>query len=319
MANPIHKIFKKSLNLQSMSVWIANPANRTGQLLSANRKIQISVYVILAIIFTSGLVFSINRAPGLLTQLKIWPLLVVALFGMPFTVILNAANLRVCGRIVSNVQPFITSLRITVASMAANLLPIPGSLVVRAGALKSDKSRYKNIAILLFGTSALWIAASCLAVSGIIAFRHSLMSLGLLIIGLILFTVFVASMRQNHANLTDFRDLVAIQAGMLLITATRMWLCLIALGIYIEWTDSFVFSLAPALGSAFGFAPGGIGIREWTTAGLAPLIGVLPAAGFLAAVANRIAGMAALSVIAIFFSIGTLRTNRSERQLHDDQ
>ncbi|NRD90096.1 hypothetical protein C8024_12460 [Sphingopyxis sp. BSNA05] len=93
-------------------------------------------------------------------------------------------------------------------------------------------------------------------------------------------------------------QLFACKAGLVLVDAFRLYLCLLALNVPAEFGQASVLTVSGFVGSSFSIVPAGLGIREGVSALLGPLVGLTAAAAFLASAANRIIGLIVSAPIA---------------------
>jgi uncharacterized membrane protein YbhN (UPF0104 family) len=62
--------------------------------------------------------------------------------------------------------------------------------------------------------------------------------------------------------------------------------------------QALALSLAGSLGSAVGFLPAGLGVREVLAAGIGPLVGLPAAVSLVATAVDRVLGLVVLAAIA---------------------
>src|SRR5690606_595587 len=70
-----------------------------------------------------------------------WPLILsVAVIGVPATILVNAGEVFLAGKFAGVALNPVSSLRLSILSTAANLMPLPGGVLVRSGDLVSRGS-----------------------------------------------------------------------------------------------------------------------------------------------------------------------------------
>ena len=120
-----------------------------------------------AIVFlVAGLAMSISAHPNLLSDIDLGPVLVLLLVTVPLTIILNAIEFSLTGQLMQvQISPQ-RCLETTILGSAANMLPLPGSTIVRIAALKAAGAGYtKSTAVsILVAINWLGIAFICAGV-----------------------------------------------------------------------------------------------------------------------------------------------------------
>ena len=81
-----------------------------------------------------GLVYAYSLHPQVLQNLQWQPIVLLAVIGVPLTLALNAVEFRVLARLNRVQMPMVKALEVTVIGSAANMLPLPGSTIVRVAA-----------------------------------------------------------------------------------------------------------------------------------------------------------------------------------------
>ena len=229
--------------------------------------------------------------------LRWWPLVLVGLVGVPLTVALNGLEYVVAGRMVGVPVGGWAALRISVYGSAANLLPIPGAALVRIQALRREGTGTGRATVTLGAVGLAWLAVSFgLAGALLLPTKPGVGALFLVggLAGLAVTAVLVRSTNR------DLAALVMVEIGFAISQAGRLYLCLLALDQDPSAAQAFALGISVAVGSAIGFLPGGLGIREAVAALLSPLVGLPASVGFLATVLDRVVGLVCLAPIAAF-------------------
>lgn len=217
---------------------------------------------------------------------------------VPATWILNAARFHYLVRAM-HIDPvgWTKALKLAGLSTLANNLPLPGGLLVRVAALKKTETSYRDIAWLSASSMLLWVTAVLLLVSLAMAVLGAKLAGVVALVGGILFLV--GSVRcfpagtPRHAML----GLGAVEFSMVMVELARLWLSFEAISVHVDPARLAILVAASITGSAAGFLPAGIGVREGMTVGLGLLVGVAPAAAMVAAIINRVAGLVFLTII----------------------
>jgi hypothetical protein len=235
----------------------------------------------------------------------------VIVLGVPLMTLANAAEYRVSGIIVSRTIGCAAALRIAVLSTAANLLPLPGGPLVRVKGLVDEGERPPRAVAVTLVMGGAWLATSLL-VAGLFAdvepeIAGLLIGVGMLV-GATVVAALVRLIRKRRAPLIAMVGGVELAAT--LATGFRMWLVALALGFDLG-SGALVLGVAPVLGAAVVIVPAGLGVRELIASLAAPAVGLDPAAGFLIASVDRLAGMLVHGLAAFAIAVGERRTPKA--------
>jgi hypothetical protein len=250
-------------------------------------------------VFGFGLVLALEGAAPAVADVRAVPLLALLLVCVPVQQLLNAAEFAVMARYGGRDVGWRPALEVSLHTSAANLLPLPGGALTRVAALRGLGLPLRHgTALVAIGFGA-W-GGIAFAVSGAWLTGHGApwTGLGLLMAGVVLLGSSAATSLRLNADRRLFVRLLAVRLATVLLEAVRMALALNALGTAIGLDRASIFVIASFLGSLVSIAPAGLGVREAVVAALAPLVGVDPAAGFLAATLNRAAGLVGLAAAA---------------------
>lgn len=248
--------------------------------------------LVVALVFVVGLTVIAWRSSGLgLGDLRWWAVAVSLLVAAPVSLWLRALEFDVAARLLGQRPPMSRSLQVAVLASAANLLPLPGSLIVNVRSLSEDGAPYSSA----LGASAVpgltWLGVVG-TVGGAAMVVNDALLVGLAVLGggvVALSTaarLFVTTAPRGARPALALR-VVLVELGWLAISATRLTLALVALRESATLTQALALSVAGALTVAIGFFPAGLGIREILVAALAPLVGLPFATGVLVGVLDR--------------------------------
>jgi hypothetical protein len=274
-------------------------ARRTGPGDPRRRRV---VLVAAIALFVGGTILGVLNLPEVETEPR-WELLAVVLFlGVPATLALNAAEYQVTAAIAGFRVPFVPALRVGVLATAANLLPLPGAVLVKAYALRNLGSSYGVIAkstgavaVCFLGTTGVMAGAVLLATGTLVA-GGILTAAGVALLALALAMLVAECGARRGPRL--FLAAVARVAGAIGVKAGRIYLILLALGYEAGATQALVLTLAAVLATALGFFPAGLGVAEALAAVMSPLVGLSAAVGFVASAVDRLISMVGLAVLA---------------------
>ena len=271
--------------------------------------------IVAAVGFALGVYLSIRARPELVSDLNYLPLFLLAAFGVPVTVLLNAEEFRLSGQLVGRKFSRVSAVDITIVASVANMLPIPGGTMVRIGALKAKGANLKEGTTATLLVSFIWVGLAFLYSGAWLLFsvEGSADRLGVLFVlfGTALLIVIIVSAIGVFRQRGMIARLTLVKTGLVLVDATRIYLCFLILGVGGTFGQASVLTVSSVVGASVSIVPAGLGIREGTAALLAPLIALGAAAGYLSTSLNRVVGLIILAPVALYLGI---RTNVS----HDE-
>lgn len=270
--------------------------------------------VLAVLLFAAAAVFGLRRFPREPGDLRWVPLLVGALAGVFPTVALNALEYVMMGRIVGRRVRWVPALRVTVLASAANVLPLPGAVLVRVQGLADLDVPYGRAVGSAGIIGVAWVATTVLA-AGTLQVAYGSLLLGLVaalagLLGLVTGYAWLFRRVGSEAPTLGLR-ILGIETAFVGVSAGRMLLLLWGLGSDAGWAEATALTVAGALASALGFFPGGLGLREVLAAGIGPLVGLPASTGVLAAVARRLGSFVMLGLTALVLAA---RRPRAPRQ-----
>ena len=231
-----------------------------------------------------------------------WPvLLLLPLVGVPATVATNAWEYRVTARLLGHRIPLDDAARVSVLSTAANLLPIPGAVLVRSRALRQRGTGMGAALSVTTATGVAWVGVTAVLAGGLqLVVGSPALGAGVLVAGvvvLVLAAVLASRTRGVELRRADMRTVLVVEVVAVLVAAGRLQLALWGLGYSPGVDQALALSLAGSLGSAVGFLPAGLGVREVLAAGIAPIVGLPAAVGLVATAVDRLLGLVVLAAI----------------------
>lgn len=261
------------------------------------------------VVFVLAFVISLRAVPQVAVQL---PWILFALAISPVILLLNGLEYCVAGRIIGQRIKLPEALRVSVLSSAANLLPLPGAVLVRSHALKRRGVKYRSgfaatVSIgLAWLTMSLFLAALMLAKSA-----DFLPALAFSAGGAIAFLGTIALLRSLATRPASAVLMVlGLETLFVIVTGIRLYSALRAVAVSATIAQGIELTVAGAVASAIGLFPGGLGLREVLAGALGPVIGLPPAAGVLGAAVDRLIGLCILTTAATFFLV---RSGRLEK------
>lgn len=252
------------------------------------------------------------RSSGLRTSDIEWlPVFVAFLVAAPASLALKSAEFQVSARLAGQRPPARRSLDVAVVSSAANLLPLPGSLLVTVRSLSEDGSTYGQAIAASAVPGLAWLGITGMVGGAAIGIEGAWWLAALVVAGGLGAATGAAllfrSTAPDHGRPALAAAIVAVEAGWLGISALRLGLAVSALGVSIDPTQAVALSVAGALTVAIGFFPGGLGVREALIAALSPLIGLPLDTGVLLGAVDRVVWLLFLALAALALSVGARR------------
>lgn len=247
-----------------------------------------------------GVALSLARNPEVLYHLDWRPALLLVLVAVPATVALNAWEFVLMGRLLGRSIQFPAALEVTITGTAANLLPLPGSTLVRMAALKAAGAGYGEGTKVTLLVAGLW-AGVAFVFAGAWMLRLGVGTVAVLFVaaGLAAWSACFGYGVWRFAGAKLLFAVSLAKVALVTVEAIRMFLCLSALGATVMFDQAAALAVAGVVGNAVSIVPAGLGIREVVSAGLGPLVGLGAGVAFLAATLNRLIGLATVVPLAV--------------------
>ena len=240
------------------------------------------------------------------SDLAVAPLMASLLLTAPVSMLLKAAEFDVAARISSQRPSRRRTMRVAGAAAIANLLPLPGSMLVTVRSLSEGGANYRDAISSGAIPGLAWLAITgtiggvAIAVAGSPALGTIVAVAGVVVGAGVTIMFRSAAPRSGRPRLAT--AIVVVELGWLATSALRLWLASEALGQHIGLSQALALSVAGAVTVAVGFLPGGLGLRELLVAALSPLIGLPFNTGVLMASVDRLVWLVFLSGVALWLS-----------------
>ncbi len=261
----------------SLRRWLNHPGLRRGAL-----------WLALGIL-VAGLVLSVRAQPDALTALDWRPLAALLLLVIPVVKLLNVFEYMLSGRLLGKSIGLMEGLEVTTIGAAANMLPLPGSTLVRMAGLKAAGAGYGKGAAAVLLASLIWLAVASLYAGLWIASLGSAtpaarwVGPAFVAVGALLLVLCLVVAMRLEGGCRTLGLIAANRLVLVVIEALRFVLVLQAMGVAVSFAQASGLAVTGVLGSAVSIVPAGLGVRELVAAGLGPVVGISAAAGFLAA------------------------------------
>ena len=255
-----------------------------------------------AFLFFGSLTLALVNLPDSPERVRWRLLLLVPALLAPASMYVSAVEFRLTGALAGRYIGAMESIRVSVVSSLANLLPLPGSFVVRAGHLAGHGVSVGRAtaapAVLALG----WTGMSA-AAAGALMLTRSQSQWGLVFLAGGAAALLAGFMILNRLNRRRrwllAGSVVLVETISVGISITRYYVILSALGFDPTLEASTVLALASVLGVVAGIVPGGLGIREVLAGVFGLIVDLDVAVGVLAASVNRLLGLIALAAVAV--------------------
>ena len=231
-----------------------------------------------------------------------WPVPLVLLVTTPLSVVLNAAEFRVMGAINGHAIAWGAAVRLTVVAGAANLLPLPGGVLIRTEALRQRGSTYKHALAANASAGIAWLGMGCVTIGMLFAFRSDGRLVGLVLVaaGGVALTAVVVILRRIDRPSTygNLSRLVIVETGTILVGGSRLFLLFKVLGLTASVAQSITLTASQIIAAAVGVFPAGLGLRELIAGGIGSLVSLPTGAAVAVTAVDRVATQLVLGVIA---------------------
>jgi hypothetical protein len=258
------------------------------------------------VLFVGATALAIARLPPL-EGVRWWLLVLSGLLAWP-GVLANAAEYAVSASILGRRVPLLPATRVALVATAANLLPIPGAVLVRTRALKQEGASYRA-SIGSTATVGLGFIATTLVLAGgfqtVTGPRHAVgafLAVGG-IVGLVGTYLAIRSAAGRGRAPRLLGTLVVVETASVALKAARFFLVVVALGFHLTVSQALAMTIAQVVALAIGIFPSGLGITEVLTAAISPAVGLDAAVGLLASSVARVSGMACFAVLALVIAL----------------
>ena len=231
-----------------------------------------------------------------------WALPLLVLVTTPLTVLANSAEFRVMGAINGHVIGWLSAARLTVIAGAANLLPLPGGVVIRTQALRKAGSSYRHALAANAAAGLAWIGMGSLAIAALLVGNGDtrLAAALLTVVGLgCLVAVRAVLHRIDRAGSTRYlAQLIVIELATVVVSGARIFLAFRLIGLSASAAQSIALTASQIIAAAVGIFPAGLGLREALAGGIGSAVHLPLSASVAATASDRITGQLGLAVLA---------------------
>lgn len=248
-------------------------------------------------LFVAQCVVAVRSLPEV--QLSWVPVLLLITVGTLLNLAANGLEYALVARVLGQRPSNGATVRISFLSCASNLLPIPGSMLVRSASLRAGGAGYRQLGAAIAGQGVSFLAVTGLLAGVVLTPTGSpVLGVAALLAGII---CSVAAVRF----LSTVTETPFVWAGRLMlgetfvvaVTAVRIWGAAAALGEQLSPAAIAALTAASVAATATGIFPGGLGIREAFSAAVSPLVGLPASFGILIGAVDRVCFLIGLGAI----------------------
>ncbi len=242
-------------------------------------------------LFVAAATVAYLHLPELEVSVRWWLLALVAVLGVPSSILVNAVEFRLSARLGERSCGMGRAIVVMTLARAANVLPLPGSTLVRIAALKHLGTTYGRGLSATATVGVAWVGAAFL-VAGAFVWVVTGVTLGALGLGIGLAAAATTyGLVRWHVGGRAAPGLtlavLLVDLALVGVSVLRLFVALFALGFPVTVAQAGVLTVAEVLASATAVFPGGLGIREVLAGGLAPVVGLPIALGVVASAVDR--------------------------------
>jgi hypothetical protein len=245
-----------------------------------------------------------------------WFAIAIAFFvAAPATLALKMLEYDAAARLIGSRAGPRRAVEVAVISSAANLLPIPGSLIVTTRSFSEQGATYGSAVVASSIPGLAWlglagvIGGAAIAVAGSVPIGLTVAAAGVAVV------LVAGAMFRRTAPATGRVQLalriVAIETSWVFFSGFRLWLILRAIGVSATAAQGLALAVAGAMSVAIGFFPGGLGAREALIALLSPIIELPLSEGLVLGVVDRVVWITFLALAALILVAARARGRSS--------
>lgn len=250
-------------------------------------------------VFVGSTVWAVRRldgvplADGWPTLLALTAVLAIGAFGV------NAVEFAVSARLLSARADPLDAMKVSILGSAANVLPIPGAALVRAGALKRMGLALRPAVSVTAAVGLAWVATGALvAGSLLLGSPQAAVGAACLAGGVAAYAAAFGLLVLQIGTPGAIRGLplvAGVELASVALNVFRTWVVLHALDVDAALFEAAALGVAGIVASAAGLFPGGLGLREALSAAIAAVVGIPAAMGVLVATVDRVVGYVTLA------------------------
>jgi len=266
-------------------------------------RVQLIVTIVTLVVLIGASVWAWRSAHLSFSTIDWLPIVIAFVVGAPATLLLKMLEYDAAARLIGSRAGPRRALEVAVISSAANLLPLPGSLIVTTRSLSEQGATYGSAALASSIPGLAWLGLSGIIGGVSIAVVGSLpVGLAVTAGGIACLAVALGMFRRTappHGRPQLALRIVLIETSWVGLSGFRLWLILRAIGVVGTPAQVLALAVAGAMSVAIGFLPAGIGAREALIALLSPIINLPLSEGVVLGVIDRVVWITFLSLAAL--------------------
>jgi hypothetical protein len=272
-----------------------------------SRRTQTIVTIVVCALLVVASVWAWRHARLSFSDIDWTAILVLFCVAAPATLGLKMLEYDAAARLIASRAHFRRALDVSIVSSAANLLPIPGSLLVTAHALSEQGATYGDAAFASAIPSLAWLGiAGVIGGGGVVVAGNAIIGAvlavgGLACLGVAGFMFLRCAPPRGRPQLAV--RIVVIETSWVGLSGFRMWLALRAIGVSATPAQVLALAVAGAMAVAIGFLPAGLGAREALIALLSPIINLPLSQGVVLGVIDRVVWITFLALAAAVVAV----------------
>jgi hypothetical protein len=232
-----------------------------------------------------------------------WVVPLLVLVTTPLTVAANSAEFRIIGAINGHAIGWFAAARLTLVASIANLLPLPGGVVVRTEALHRRGSSYRHALGANAAAGLAWIGVGCLIIAALLVNepKHRLAAGGLVLAALAALFGCLAILRRIGPSAPGslFAQLMLVEAATVAISASRVFLAFKLIALSASPVQSVTLTASQIIAAAIGVFPSGLGLRELLSGAIGSAVGLDVGASVAATAADRVVSQLGVALLCV--------------------
>jgi uncharacterized membrane protein YbhN (UPF0104 family) len=290
------------------SGWVRRLVAAAGSVrqLASRPRVRPWLFAATALVFVALAVTSFRSLPDEGRSARPALVAVLILVTAPATLALNALEYRFMASRLGHRIDFRHAMRVSLIASIANYLPAPGGVAVRTAALKRQGSTVRSAVSINAVAGLVWIGstgliggAAMLSDDRLAGRAAAAIVVGLLAIGGAVFWL----SRGGGDWPRLFRQILLIELAVVVVSGTRVWLSLAAIGQPADFGASIAISSSTVFAALLGIFPAGLGLREIIAGGIATAVEVPAASAVAASAVDRIASQVGMAVTAVLIGV----------------
>ncbi|GLQ34984.1 hypothetical protein GCM10007939_12670 [Amylibacter marinus] len=262
------------------------------------------------VLFFAGLFWALQNLGLAWGDLRLWPQVPVFMVLGFLASLAGALAFRITARAGGVTLGASRALGVVASANLAEILPLPGGALVRAGALKHGGASAADSGILV-GIGA--VLTLCIAVFvGGLGLVGGAFQGGWIVLGGSSFGIGIcAALLRARFGASALWQMLAVRVLIVSINLLRLYCAFAILGQVLGFAPLATLSVATTIGSAATIIPAGLGLSEAIAATLASAIAVSGGAAFLATALNRLSGLFMSGLILLGLGLFKTKGQRS--------